>query len=89
MKKVYVIYNDYGAYEGCSAPLAILTNKKKAEAYRAKGYEVEELELNDLSNLRSTRTNNKIGNIDIKEMMKSHIELELKSPLVNKKIINL
>jgi hypothetical protein len=30
--KVYVVYNDYGGYEGCGEPLGVYTSRELAEA---------------------------------------------------------
>jgi glyoxylate utilization-related uncharacterized protein len=31
--KVYVVYEDYGPWEGCSEPWAVFSTEEKAEAY--------------------------------------------------------
>jgi hypothetical protein len=31
--KVYVVYEDYGPYEGCSQPYAVFSTFEKAKAY--------------------------------------------------------
>jgi hypothetical protein len=37
---VYVLYSDYGSYEGCSPPQSITTKEDDAEAWVKKNVEV-------------------------------------------------
>lgn len=87
---LYVLYEDF--LDGdCSYPKAVVDNISIAEKWRKKseGNGYMELELNDLSGLRVTRTYSRGGNVDIEEMIKSSIRLKLSEPIFCKKITNL